>query len=226
VAEASSAGPNAAQVILRAPTGSTLSEQEYVLAISPKGYATAAGGYRVEVRAATPLVAPAALSAAEAATSQGFGLRPTVERGWAEATFKDQTVTGDAARYFSFRAAANGRGVIRVEAGFDAVVALYSANRALAAVATASVQGVVELAATLESGDLYYVRVVNGPGAAPREGNGFRIDLSVPTAPRDLTLAAPREGRSRWTPGGSRFRPRVPRRRASSNYGRRRGSMW
>jgi len=208
VAEASSSGANAAEILLRAPSGATLSEQEYLLAVSPKGYATAAAGYRVDVRATTPLVAPAALSAAEVFPSQGFALRPTSERGWAEASFNGQAVAGDKARYFSFRAAADGRGVIRVDAGFDAVVALYSGDRALLAVATdASSQGVVELRATFEAGDLYYVRVVNGPGTAPRESNGFDIDLGMTTTPRELTLAAPAAASTGVDAGGFTISP-------------------
>ncbi|MBL9127248.1 MAG: hypothetical protein JNL97_06365, partial [Verrucomicrobiales bacterium] len=191
---ASSSGASPAEVALKAPSGSTLGEQEYVAVVAPKDFATAAAGYRVELKARTALLVPASLSAAEVSGASAFVLRPTPNAGEAEAQFENQPATEAAPRYHTFRAAADGTAVIRVEADFDAVVALYSQNRGLIEVATQVRQGVVTLRATVESGALYYVRVANGDGTSPREGSKFDIDLQLPTAPRLLGLSLPNGG--------------------------------
>lgn len=186
-----SSGPVGAEFVLRAPTGETLGEQEYVIAVAGKDFAGAAAGYRVAVRSVLPLPMPASLAPADVAGAKPFVLRPTLQAGVADAELKGESVVGDAARYFSFRAAADGSVKIGIESRFDARIGLYSPNRGLLAVATKSVGGVVTLTGTVNGGDLYYVRVINGPESRLPEATGFNATLTVPTAPGVLNAGAP-----------------------------------
>jgi len=194
VGRSSSSGTDAAEVLLKAPSGSSLSEQSYVVAVAPKDYVTAAGGYRIDLKTLTPLLVPATLTQAEVNTASAFALKATATAGLSEAEIRNQVATGESPRFFTFRSAASGRAVIRVDAAFNAVVALYNVNRGLVEVATQSRQGKVTLTATVTANELYTVRVVNEGGLSPLEGTGFQVELTAPTAPRFLGLSAPANG--------------------------------
>jgi hypothetical protein len=205
IGTASSSAGKPAQFVLRAPSGTTLNDQEYVLAVAPKDYASGATGYQITVESILPLPALAAMSANDVAGSPTLLLQPTAQPGLATATLSGQSAVGDAARIYRIRAPSTAPMEVRVTAGFDAIVSLYSGNRALLQVATESRQGVVTLAWDAEASNEYFIRVANGPETNPREGTGFSLEIEAVTNPGRIDLAAPASGSYAREAGGSTF---------------------
>lgn len=197
-ASGSTTGGAAVELNLKAEAGSTLSEEDYVLVVAPKGFAARAGPYRVDVTTDAPLLATGIPVRASFLAGQLFVQRPTEELGIAGAEFKTESLEGLTEKFYRFRTPSDGNVRIEVQAAFNSVVSLYTqTGPALLDVATGSAGGLAVINETLETGMEYYVRVAEGAGRGLGFASGFTIKLETPYAWRELAPNYPASGVAR-----------------------------
>ncbi len=179
---------------VRAPPGSTLSEEQYVIAVAPKGYASRPPSYQIGVTAMLPLLTSTTPDRTELAKALLLGLAPSTELGVAMAEVRRESLDLQTEKFYWIRTPAEGEARIDVEAGFDAVVSIHDESTFVPLVVTTKKEsGVFTIRFEAESGGRYYVRVAPR-GPVDRQGDEFSVVETARYNWRDIPLAVPADG--------------------------------
>jgi hypothetical protein len=165
-------------------TGHSLTDSQYVLAVAPQGFDTAARSYTVAVQAALPLRAPATVAPA-AATEL---LLPPSAVGTAAAT-QTSTLTAGGQQLVRFHAPSSGPVTLTLQStAFAPVLAVYSGDgNQLLAVSTSTTPGSAVLSLPTQPGASYLVR----EAATDNQQRGaFTFSVQASYVATDLPLNA------------------------------------
>jgi hypothetical protein len=180
----SDAAGNSIALALTPPTNQSLTDAEYLLAVAPVGYNTAAGSYGIEV-AAAPLLGPATVNPA-AATDLGTPT-PTTP-GTAESVVAGSLTSG-MAELVEFRAPDTGEATLTFQADFQPVLSVYDETGSdLLDVVSLTAGGKVSMSLPVVAGTVYVLRCGDVDG---NDGGGFELTISSPYSPQELLLTGP-----------------------------------
>src|SRR5262249_14344971 len=144
---------------LTPPTSKSLNDSEYLLALAPKGFNTAARSYQINVETKQPMLAPASLAKPPAASEFPTPL-PSLSGGARLTTPAGELVASQAGQLIPFRAPADGTATVQLTSNdFDPVLSAYDEGGALLAVASRTVPGVVVLSLPVQASAGYVLRV-------------------------------------------------------------------
>ncbi|GAG37893.1 unnamed protein product, partial [marine sediment metagenome] len=145
----SDAASNPVALVLTPPPDRSLTDAEYLLAVAPVGYNTAAGSYDIDVVAA-PLLGPATVDPLSVVAD--LGTPPPTTPGTTEAVVSGSLTPGTA-ELVEFRAPATGEATLTLQADFQPVLSVYDQTGAdLLDVASRTMAGTVEMSLPVVAG--------------------------------------------------------------------------
>ena len=168
---------------LTPPPGRSLTDGEYLLAVAPVGYNTAARSYDVSVAAAAPL-GPAGVNPISVA--EDFLTLPPSSWGLASAS-RTSTLTGGQQLLVQFRAPVTDTATVTLQtAAFQPVISVFDETGLdLIAVSSLTAPGTNTLELPVAAGEVYVVCV--GDVGGDEQGE-FTLTVSSPYSPAPLTL--------------------------------------
>jgi subtilase family serine protease len=169
------------------PAGRSLTDGEYALAVAPRGFATAASAYQIDV-SATPLLGPATLTATEVAAATNLSMLPPDTVGVAQVKAASQLTGGTDAGLFRFRPAAGGTATLTVTTtNFDPLLSVFDTSGTLLKVASRTGPGELTLSLLASASSEYLVRIAD---VGKDEGGAYAFAARTPYAANPVTLAA------------------------------------
>ena len=181
VETASDAGGNAVTLGLAPLMGRSLTDAEYLLAVAPVGYNTAAGSYDIDV-AVGPMLGPTTV---EPLAAMDLGTPPPIVPGIAEAVAAGTLVAGTG-ELVQFRAPAAGTVLLTLQTDFQPVLSVYDETGAdLIAVVSRTWQNTVELSLPVDAGIAYVVRAGDVDG---NDGGAFELAVTAAYPPQGVVL--------------------------------------
>jgi hypothetical protein len=174
---ASAAPPSGAAVLnLVPPAGGNLTDATYLLALAPRDFSTAAGGYSIDV--STAPLAPVPLPAAQFNSATNLLAPLPKSAGVAEATRTDPL--GNSPVTYHFRAPAEGTSTVAVQSSaFGPIVSVYDATGTqLLGTVTRTQPGSTSLNLPVTAGSEYVVRVTS-----PGSQGAFTLTIDTPYTP-------------------------------------------
>jgi len=180
----SDAAGNPVALVLTPPPGRSLTDGQYLLAVAPVGYDTAAGSYDIDV-VAGPLLGPTTVNPALATD---LGTPPPTTPGTGQAVIAGSLAAGTA-ELVKFRAPVMGVATFTLHADFQPTLSVFDETGAdLLDVASLVTAGTVEMSLPVVAGSVYVVR---GGDVDGNEGGGFELTVSCPYSPQELALTGP-----------------------------------
>lgn len=177
----SDAAGNPVALALTPPPQQSVTDGQYLLAVAPVGFNTAAGSYDIDV-AAGPLLGPATVNPASATD---LATPPPTTPGTAEAATAGSLAPGTA-EMVKFLAPLTGEATLTLQADFQPVLSVYDETGAdLLDVASRTTAGTVAMSLPVVAGTVYVVR---GGDVDGNDGGGFELTISCPYSPQDLLL--------------------------------------
>ncbi len=163
--------------------GRHLTDSEYLLAVAPRSFDTAARSYEVRLQANSLLVSgQLAPSERNAASDLGI-LLPAANSRAATTVETDMPPSGN---LFRFRAPTTGSLQLRLNGpDFEPIVSLYAADGQLLHVASRSTSGTVQSQFSVVANQDYFVRVSD---VANNQGGNLSLQLSMLMAPELITF--------------------------------------
>jgi hypothetical protein len=183
---AGGSGTAAFSLTVTPPAGRSLTDAQYLLAVAPQGFNTAARSYTLDVQA--PLLAPASVMSATATDL----LTPAPAAPGRTQVAQDGTLAAGGQALFRFRAPSDGTATLTVQTipvvSFAPVISVYDAGGTrLLAVTSSTAPGVVSLPLPVRSGVVYVVGVSD---VSNRRGGAFGLIVQAPYTPTDPRLNA------------------------------------